>query len=186
MPVSDDHERQKDLLDTFCEGGEPKNFLRACLLLLLRERSSHGYDLIERLRANGVDRVPGSVYRALRALELEGLLRSVWTSSRAGPVRREYELTPDGEEVLSNWAQTLEATRAMLNQFLQRYSTAKETGSRPANHSTIIMNGHIAEQTDLSELMCRGQDTRARCVCSNSRTSATSPSSVRRVLRKPR
>ena len=29
---------------------EPRNFLQPCLLLLLRERSDHGYELVTRLR----------------------------------------------------------------------------------------------------------------------------------------
>src|SRR4028118_363495 len=46
----------------------PKNFLRPCLLLLLREHPAHGYDLLERLRPLGFNRDdPGRLYRALRA-----------------------------------------------------------------------------------------------------------------------
>ena len=31
----------------------PRGFIRACVLLLLREQPGHGYDLLERLRAFG-------------------------------------------------------------------------------------------------------------------------------------
>ena len=41
----------------------PKNFLRACLLLLLREQPAHGYELLERLRPFGFARDdPGGLY----------------------------------------------------------------------------------------------------------------------------
>ena len=101
----------------------PKNFLRPCLLLLLREQPAHGYELLERLRALGFDRDdPGRLYRALRALEGEGLVRSSWERSDSGPDRRTYELTRPGMEHLHEQAAGLEATRALLDLFLSRYA----------------------------------------------------------------
>src|ERR671936_479218 len=79
----------------------PRNFLRPCVLLLLREQPSHGYELLERLRPLGVPGDdPGGLYRALRSLERDRLVRSGWTSSATGPDRRIYELTREGTEEL--------------------------------------------------------------------------------------
>jgi PadR family transcriptional regulator PadR len=101
----------------------PKNFLRPCLLLLLREQPAHGYDLLERLRPLGFNRDdPGRLYRALRALETDGLVRSVWEKSTSGPDRRMYELTRAGMEELHDSAKALLATDAILDRFLSRYS----------------------------------------------------------------
>jgi poly-beta-hydroxybutyrate-responsive repressor len=101
----------------------PKNFLRPCLLLLLREHPAHGYDLLERLRPLGFSREdPGRLYRALRGLESDGLVRSVWEKSTTGPDRRCYELTSTGMEVLHESAKALEATDQILDAFLSRYS----------------------------------------------------------------
>ncbi len=101
----------------------PKNFLRPCLLLLLREHPAHGYDLLERLRPLGFSRDdPGRLYRALRALETDELVRSVWEKSTSGPDRRMYELTRTGMEVLHDSAQALVATDQILDVFLSRYS----------------------------------------------------------------
>lgn len=100
----------------------PKNFLRPCVLLLLRERAGHGYDLIERLAALGFDRDdPGRLYRALRGLESEGLVRSAWQPSSGGPARRMYEITRAGMEELHASAAALEATERILDVFLSRY-----------------------------------------------------------------
>ncbi len=100
----------------------PLNFLRPCLLLLLREHPAHGYDLLERLRVLGFDRHdPGRLYRALRALEKEGLVRSAWEPSESGPDRRTYELTRPGMEHLHEAAASLAATRRLLDAFLSRY-----------------------------------------------------------------
>ena len=118
---------------------QPKNFLRSCLLLLLRERATHGYDLLERLRPFGfTGEDPGRLYRALRALEKEGLVRSAWEHSKAGPDRRIYELTRAGGEELHRDSTALAATRETLQVFLSRYGefvalerrTAEPAGDR--------------------------------------------------------
>ena len=111
----------------------PKNFLRPCLLLLLREQPAHGYDLLERLRPLGFNRDdPGRLYRALRALETDSLVRSVWEKSTSGPDRRMYELTRAGMEELHDSAKALLATDAILDRFLSRYSefVALDPGKR--------------------------------------------------------
>jgi poly-beta-hydroxybutyrate-responsive repressor len=105
-----------------CDGGQPKNFLRPCLLLLLAEASAHGYELIERLRPFGFDVTdPGSLYKSLRQMEQEGFLTSGWELSARGPARRIYALTSDGRDLLGAWAFTLEQNRSILGQFLERY-----------------------------------------------------------------
>ena len=101
----------------------PRNFLRPCVLLLLRESPAHGYDLIERLRVFGFSRSdPGGLYRALRALEEEGLVRSGWQASASGgPDRRIYEPTRAGREELHEQVRALSETRRVLDALLSRY-----------------------------------------------------------------
>lgn len=101
----------------------PKSFLRPCLLLLLREEPAHGYELLERLRPFGFERSdPGGLYRALRALEQEGLVHSAWEPSELGPERRIYAITRAGMEELHRSARALAHTRETLEVFLSRYS----------------------------------------------------------------
>jgi PadR family transcriptional regulator PadR len=60
--------------DFVAHGRQPRLALRGFLLLLLAERSAHGYDLIERLEALGIDtQEPAAVYKALRHMA-----RSAW------------------------------------------------------------------------------------------------------------
>jgi PadR family transcriptional regulator PadR len=114
----------------------PRNFLRSCLLLLLREQAAHGYELLERLQAFGFDRSdPGGLYRTLRALEEDGLVHSAWEKSEAGPDRRIYELTREGGEALHLQAKGLAAGGAVLESFLSRYEEFVELG-RPARRPT--------------------------------------------------
>jgi poly-beta-hydroxybutyrate-responsive repressor len=115
----------------------PKNFLRGCLLLLLREAPAHGYELRERLRPLGFNRDdPGRMYRALHALEAAELVRSSWQASAGGPDRRTYELTRAGEEQLRVAAEELQAMTSILDAFLCRWSdTPGERAAGPARRA---------------------------------------------------
>ncbi len=102
--------------------GPPRNFLRTCLLLLIAERPSHGYDLTERLNALGFGHVQsGRLYRVLREMEREDLIDSSWESSEAGPPRRTYELSLKGARSLRSSAGTLRRTGRVVGSFLDRY-----------------------------------------------------------------
>lgn len=102
--------------------GLPKNFMRPCLLLLLAEQPAHGYDLLERLSGFGFGTIdPGGLYRALRAMEQEGLVSSRWEPSDLGPARRTYAPTEDGLDWVHAWAGSLRETRRAIGSFLDRY-----------------------------------------------------------------
>src|SRR4051794_32275838 len=76
----------------------PKNWLTPVALLTLREKSSYGYELMDRIagfRFEGIN--PGTLYRALRHMEKEGLCESEWETSNGGPACRVYSVTNDGE-----------------------------------------------------------------------------------------
>jgi PadR family transcriptional regulator, regulatory protein PadR len=101
---------------------EPRNFLQACLLLLLQERPDHGYELTERLKSvSDADNDSSGVYRALRGLEQRGMVCSSWSTSSAGPARRTYQITPTGAAALGRHARALKATRDILDGFLVRH-----------------------------------------------------------------
>lgn len=100
-------------------------FLEPCLLLLLREDASHGYNLLDALRQFGF--APGSVdtsvvYRILREMEQAGWVSSQWDTSSSGPPRRVYTVTPDGEAYLTAWINDLRSTRDEIDQFIEAYT----------------------------------------------------------------
>jgi poly-beta-hydroxybutyrate-responsive repressor len=114
------------------EAALPRNFLRPCLLLLLREQPAHGYDLLERLRTLGITGDdPGGLYRALRTLEDEGLVSSAWESSAHGPDRRIYQLTRAGTEELHRRAKELARLKGTVDDFLSRYGEFVSLGRVP-------------------------------------------------------
>ncbi|MFN3762648.1 MAG: PadR family transcriptional regulator [Anaerolineae bacterium] len=98
-------------------------FLEPVLLLLLHHGPAHGYTLLEQLDSFGLGGLdPTVIYRALREMEEQGWVASVWDREQTqGPPRRVYHLTSLGDEVLRFWVQDLEETRRMVDQFLQRY-----------------------------------------------------------------
>jgi PadR family transcriptional regulator PadR len=96
--------------------GEP------ALLSLVAAGPTHGYELLERLpELVGEERVDvGNVYRALRALEEEGLVASEWRADLPGPAKRTYTLTDEGHVVLGLWLDSLGALRDELTTFLDQ------------------------------------------------------------------
>jgi PadR family transcriptional regulator PadR len=97
-------------------------FLEPALLALLRERRTHGYELIAELPAFlGTDRVDvGNVYRALRALEERGLVTSEWRDDLPGPAKRSYEITDNGRRALDRWSEWLRDARDRIDNLLER------------------------------------------------------------------
>lgn len=104
-------------------GRRIRGFMQPWLLLLLLQKPSHGYELMERL-SQGEDTPnadPGLLYRTLRQLEEEGLVHSSWDTEGSGPARRLYKVTPEGVEYLHAWAVNICRTRERLDRFLAEY-----------------------------------------------------------------
>lgn len=109
-----------------CRRGGPlrgARFLEPTLLLLLRDSPAHGYTLLEQLGAFGLDDFdPSVVYRALRMMEEQRLVTSVWDRVETqGPPRRVYRLTAAGDEMLASWVEHLEETRRGIDHLLVSY-----------------------------------------------------------------
>jgi len=100
----------------------PRHFLYPALLLLLTEEPRHGYLLGEALASLGLGRMDRpSVYRALAALERDGLVHSWDAAPRAGSTRHVHAVTPKGEQALEAWMSIVSQERNSLDQVLERY-----------------------------------------------------------------
>jgi len=100
-----------------------ERFTEPAILLLLRERPAHGYDLLERLpELTGEQRVEmGNLYRLLRGLEEEGLVASEWDDDSPGPAKRRYAITEHGLQLLDRWVEALRSSQQRTERFLERY-----------------------------------------------------------------
>ena len=96
--------------------------------MILAERPTHGYELLERLPAllgsESVD--AGNLYRFLRALEADGVVTSTWAADLPGPARRTYTITDSGRQLLAAWAAALGEARVRIDEFLNRYREGGE------------------------------------------------------------
>ena len=103
----------------------PRRWLIPVTLVLLREENSYGYELMERIEEEfGFEQInAGSVYRALRQMEKEGLCSSEWDVrvEGGGPPRRMYAITEEGEAYLKDWAKACEKYHRLMDQFAQVY-----------------------------------------------------------------
>jgi PadR family transcriptional regulator, regulatory protein PadR len=99
-----------------------ERFAEPAVLMLLRERPVHGYELLEQLPELTGERVDmGNLYRFLRVLEAEGIVRSEWDDEAPGPSKRVYELTDEGRALLDEWAGALRDAQTRTDAFLTRY-----------------------------------------------------------------
>ena len=100
----------------------PKNWLTPVVLVILREESSYGYELMERLEQFDFEQIrAGTLYRTLRRMEQEGLCKSEWERSEGGPARRMYSITEAGEDYLAAWAQACEQYQNVMDSFARAY-----------------------------------------------------------------
>lgn len=106
-----------------------ERFIEPVLLQLLSERPMHGYELLERVPelAREDRRVDlGNLYRLLRSLEEEGIVRSSWDEGLPGPAKRVYDLTDAGRRLLGQWVEALGEARALIAAFIDRHERGGE------------------------------------------------------------
>ncbi|MDH3259678.1 MAG: PadR family transcriptional regulator [Acidimicrobiia bacterium] len=106
-----------------------ERFIEPALLLILKDGSTHGYDLAdslaEMLPTERIDM--GNLYRMLRALEAEEIVESEWRDDLPGRNRRTYRLTEHGESLLETWAEALSEANETITAFLDRYRDRRKT-----------------------------------------------------------
>jgi PadR family transcriptional regulator PadR len=96
---------------------------------VLRDGETHGYDLADTLTELAPDDPVdlGNLYRLLRSLEAEGVVKSRWRDDLPGRIKRTYEITDEGRRLLDTWASALRTTEDTIAAFLRRH----EEGSTP-------------------------------------------------------
>jgi poly-beta-hydroxybutyrate-responsive repressor len=104
-------------------GARPRNWLEPVVLVTLREWNSYGYELMERAAAFGFEAMnPGTMYRTLRHMEENGVIKSKWETSKGGPARRMYSITDAGEAYLDFWVNSLKQYQQAMDAFFRIYT----------------------------------------------------------------
>ena len=132
MCKSDDCHTGKRHSSGSCQcGSRHDNFLDPCLLLLIAQDPSHGYDLVARLKRYGFEGVdPTRVYRRLRRLDDEGFLESAWLTENPGAARRAYKITEEGLDFLQSWPASIAAKIDSYRSFIDDVGALAREGKQ--------------------------------------------------------
>jgi PadR family transcriptional regulator PadR len=80
-----------------------KGLLPLVALAMFEDGDAYGYEVLRRLRTNGLDEVgDASVYGTLQRLYETGLLSSYLVKSDVGPSRKYYAVTTAGRDALKD------------------------------------------------------------------------------------
>ena len=96
-----------------------KGILDGCLLAIIKGKECYGYEMAERLSEYGFGTISeGTIYPLLLRMQREGLVTSVRRDSIAGPKRKYYSLTDNGQKALNDflnrWNQLEKSVNAVI------------------------------------------------------------------------
>jgi PadR family transcriptional regulator PadR len=75
--------------------------LSVCVLAIVADEETYGYEIGQRVRAAGLGTVKGgTLYPILTRLEEEGLVASSWREGAGGPGRKYFAITAAGRRAL--------------------------------------------------------------------------------------
>jgi PadR family transcriptional regulator PadR len=93
-----------------------KGVLDMCLLALVAEQPTYGYEIARKLEERGLHLASeGSIYPLLSRLQRQGLVEGYLVESAGGPARKYYRLAPSGQSTLSDWVSDWHALEAGVN-----------------------------------------------------------------------
>ena len=82
-----------------------KGVLDMCLLAVIAEEPSYGYEMARKLEDRGLSLVgEGSIYPLLSRLQKTGLVETFLQGSTGGPPRKYYRIVESGRERLDEWS----------------------------------------------------------------------------------
>ncbi len=75
-----------------------------CLLALIDQEPSYGYEMVDKLQRDGLELVSeGSIYPLLSRLQKQGYIEGYFVESTGGPPRKYYRIAGKGREQLADW-----------------------------------------------------------------------------------
>lgn len=93
--------------------------LDMCLMSIIEEEPSYGYEMVTKLRTRGLDLAgEGSIYPILSRLQRQGMVESYLVQSSEGPARKYYRMTDRGRGSLSRWREEWDRFRDSVDEVL--------------------------------------------------------------------
>jgi len=78
--------------------------LDMCLLSIIDEEASYGYEMVSKLQERGLDLASeGSIYPLLSRLQKQGVIQGYLVQSSEGPARKYYRMSDRGRDLLQQW-----------------------------------------------------------------------------------
>lgn len=101
-----------------------RGVLDLCLLAVIEDGPSYGYEMVRRLEDRGLVAVAqGSIYPLLGRLEREGWVETYRATSDDGPPRKYYRLSDSGRQALRTGIEEWRLTRDSVDQVFATIST---------------------------------------------------------------
>ena len=96
-----------------------KGVLDGCVLAIIAQKETYGYELVQTLKKKGFTSiVGGTIYPLLQKLEKQKLIIGVKKASLDGPDRVYFTLTQDGEKYLAEFLIHWNGLVGKVNQLL--------------------------------------------------------------------
>jgi len=103
--------------------GKPGRHAPAFTLLILAQKPSYGFEILkaleENLAVNNID--SAAVYRSLKKMEEQELVKSSWDTSQSGAPKKVYTITVDGWQELKEHQEDIVNRYKNLKYFLETY-----------------------------------------------------------------
>ena len=96
-----------------------KGILEGCILSIIKQQPTYGYELSVKLQEFGLDGVSeGSIYPILLRLQREGQIIGEMRKSDTGPKRKYYQLTALGQESLEEFIHQWECLKIPVDKII--------------------------------------------------------------------
>ena len=139
-----------------------KGVLELCILSIIEEDEVYPKTIVDRLKANDLIVVEGTLYPLLTRLKNDGLLDYTWRESSEGPPRKYFKITDLGR-------QFLEVLSSSWNQLV--HSVAQPVGKPPAAKKARKTEPSAPSEASLEDSSASANDKQED-------SSASAPSSV--------
>ncbi len=98
-----------------------KGTLEGCILKVISERETYGYEILQRLRDHGFSQITeGTLYPLLLRLEKNGFVTVRYRDSDLGPQRKYFSLTAAGEAELRSFSVSWEELTRVVWRLFQK------------------------------------------------------------------